>query len=98
MPTPITHLISSQTPPVPVFASKPRFLDADPELTRDKIDNLLPVNPEMDTFAYIHPVSMCVYMCVCHIGGDSSLVPLPGYWCYHSVQENATVEHADQSE
>ena len=49
--------LSHKDPPVPVFASKPRFLDADPKDTTEKIPLLPPVRSLHDTFLYIHPVS-----------------------------------------
>ena len=47
-----------QKPNIPIFGSKPRFLDCDPEETRDKIDGIPePVPAKDDLFVYINPVS-----------------------------------------
>ncbi|XP_003387595.1 PREDICTED: lysosome membrane protein 2-like [Amphimedon queenslandica] len=45
-----------QTPSVPVFGSKARFLDCEPEQTRDQVDGMLVPHREMhDTFINVHP-------------------------------------------
>lgn len=55
----ISLSLSVKYPPVPVFGSKPHFLDTDPELTWDKVDNLpMPDRSRDDTVLYVHPVRM----------------------------------------
>ena len=48
--------LSMKKPGVPVFVSKPRFLDAAPEETTQKIKLLPPNREEHDTYAYVIPV------------------------------------------
>ena len=45
-----------QKPAVPVFASKPRFMGADPTDTSEKVHMLPPDESKHDTFLYVHPV------------------------------------------
>lgn len=59
-PNGLFYLGAVQSPQVPVFGSKPRFMDTDPMYTRSKIDNLLPVDRSLETVAFIQPVSPCV--------------------------------------
>lgn len=52
------YVIVTQTPSVSVFGSKARFLDCEPEQTRDQVDGMLQPHREMhDTFINVHPVS-----------------------------------------
>ena len=49
-----------------MFASKPRFLDADPAETTDKIKILPPNRAKQDTYAFVHPVSTIYWAVLNH--------------------------------
>ena len=81
-----------------MFGSKPRFMDTDPLLTRTKIDNLLPIDPSLETIVFVHPVR--VRFCGSGVGFDLTTplfsLSLSDNRCHFAVPESATVEHASQ--
>ncbi len=67
---------SHNTEGVPVFGSKPRFLDADPTETTDKISILPPDRAKQDTYAYVHPVCChgnCIYIIIMLFLSDAGI-------------------------
>ena len=57
-PNGLIYLGVLQKPNVPIFGSKPRFLDCDPEETIGKINGVPKPDRELDTYMYVHPVSI----------------------------------------
>ena len=90
-------------PPVPVFGSKPHFLDADPELTRDKFDMPGPNRSQDETVMNVQPVRcplLHVWIFPVHWNWRSVVGVLCwiGYWGHHSIYTAASAKHATQPE